>query len=202
MLTRLCNSCILKVKYHPCNQVNLPGHAARMKGIHMTRTAPDPPGSEANHADRNEILPDGHPQQCSRPCCQLKRRVKVPVSLCGKHHQQLRRGTLLLDGVEADINLLPEDGVFDAIAVEIAARGYRKVKLTHRERMVAAALILNGPGVGLAPGAQGEIVHERLGVPRNIAYRLIDQVKEDGIDVAGVRFYDEPVNIQDTTEAS
>ena len=38
--------------------------------------------------------------------------------------------------------LLPDDGIIDPVAVEIAAAGTRRVRLTGPERRVAAALIL------------------------------------------------------------
>ena len=38
--------------------------------------------------------------------------------------------------------LLPDDGIIDPVAVEIAARGTRRVRLTARERRAAAALIV------------------------------------------------------------
>lgn len=150
-------------------------------------------------SDRNVAVPDGHPLQCSRPGCCTKRRVTVPVSLCAMHRQQLVRGTLILDGVvNPDLMLLPEDGVLDTMAVEIAAKGYRLVKLTYRERLLAAALIMEGDWAIPV----GEVIRERLGVPRSIAWRLIDQVREAGIDVSGVLFYDADVNNQVSQEAS
>jgi len=42
--------------------------------------------------------------------------------------------------------LLPEDGVIDPVAVEIAARGTRRVRLTATERRMAAAVILDRGG--------------------------------------------------------
>lgn len=38
--------------------------------------------------------------------------------------------------------VLPEDGITDPVAIEIAASGARRVALTWRERQAAAALIL------------------------------------------------------------
>lgn len=38
--------------------------------------------------------------------------------------------------------LLPDDGIIDPVAVEIAAAGTRRVRLTAPERRAAAALIL------------------------------------------------------------
>jgi hypothetical protein len=38
--------------------------------------------------------------------------------------------------------LLPDDGIIDPVAVEIAARGTRRVRLTAPERRAAAALVL------------------------------------------------------------
>jgi hypothetical protein len=42
--------------------------------------------------------------------------------------------------------LLPDDGIIDPIAVEIAAAGTRPVALTPAERRLAAAAILARPG--------------------------------------------------------
>lgn len=42
--------------------------------------------------------------------------------------------------------LLAEDGIIDPVAVEIAARGTRRVRLTPAERRMAAALILDRGG--------------------------------------------------------
>ncbi|MGK5559192.1 hypothetical protein ACSNOI_47105, partial [Actinomadura kijaniata] len=42
--------------------------------------------------------------------------------------------------------LLPDDGIVDYIAVEIAASGHRPVRLTRTERLLAAALILAAGG--------------------------------------------------------
>jgi hypothetical protein len=42
--------------------------------------------------------------------------------------------------------LLPEDGIIDPVAIEIAARGTRRVRLTTTERRMAAVLILDRGG--------------------------------------------------------
>lgn len=41
---------------------------------------------------------------------------------------------------------LPEDGIIDELAIEIAAKGIRPVALTRTERRIAAALILTAGG--------------------------------------------------------
>jgi hypothetical protein len=46
-----------------------------------------------------------------------------------------------------DLYLIPEDGVIDMIAVDIAASGIRPVRLTDRERMLAARRILAAGGM-------------------------------------------------------
>lgn len=53
--------------------------------------------------------------------------------------------------------VLPDDGIIDPIAVEIAARGIRRVALTPAERLVAAAVIL-------AHGGTPNLVSKRLHV--------------------------------------
>lgn len=55
----------------------------------------------------------------------------------------------------ADAWLLPDDGIIDPIAVEIAANGERPVKLTAPERRAAAEIIL-------ALGGTVAVVAERL----------------------------------------
>jgi hypothetical protein len=42
--------------------------------------------------------------------------------------------------------VIPDDGIIDAVAVEIAARGQRPVRLTRPERRAAAARILASGG--------------------------------------------------------
>jgi DNA-binding NarL/FixJ family response regulator len=42
--------------------------------------------------------------------------------------------------------LLPDDGIIDPVAVEVAAAGTRRVRLTVSERRLAAALILTRGG--------------------------------------------------------
>ena len=53
--------------------------------------------------------------------------------------------------------LLPEDGIVDELAVEIAATGTRRVALTPTERLAVAARIL-------AAGGTPYLISKRLGV--------------------------------------
>jgi len=46
------------------------------------------------------------------------------------------------DQPRSDAWMLPDDGIIDRVAVEIAAKGERRVKLTAPERRAAAELIL------------------------------------------------------------
>lgn len=55
----------------------------------------------------------------------------------------------------ADAWMLPDDGIIDPIAVEIAAKGERRVALTAPERHAAAQIIL-------ARGGTVAVVAERL----------------------------------------
>lgn len=54
-----------------------------------------------------------------------------------------------------DVWMLPDDGIIDPVAVEIAAKGERRVALTAPERRAAAELIL-------ARGGTVNVVAERL----------------------------------------
>jgi hypothetical protein len=151
-------------------------------------------------ADRNREVPDDDPLQCSQGGCRTIRRVTVPVALCAKHRQKLVRGTLVLEAsTSLDTSLLEEDGIIDPVAVEIAAKGFRRVNLTQRERLLATALIMEVPRTPSDTPPVGEVIHERLGVPRDVAWLLIKQVRESGIDVSGVQLYAEDVNNQDPT---
>ena len=66
--------------------------------------------------------------------------------------------------------VLPEDGIVDEIAVEIAASGHRRVALTRTERRLAAARIL-------AQGGTVCDVATRLHLSWTTARALVDQVK-------------------------
>jgi len=54
-----------------------------------------------------------------------------------------------------DAWMLPDDGIIDRVAVEIAAKGERRVRLTAPERRVAAEIIL-------ARGGTVTVIAERL----------------------------------------
>ncbi len=57
--------------------------------------------------------------------------------------------------LRGDAWILPDDGIIDQVAVEIAARGERKVALTAPERYAAAEMIL-------ARGGTVAVIAERL----------------------------------------
>jgi hypothetical protein len=61
--------------------------------------------------------------------------------------------------------VLPEDGIVDLVAVEIAAAGTRRVWLTLRERRLAAALIM-------ARGGTANDISARLHVNGSVARAL------------------------------
>jgi len=65
----------------------------------------------------------------------------------------------------ADEWLLPDDGIIDHVAVEIAAKGERRVALTAPERREAAELIL-------ARGGTVNVVAERLCMSEHAATAL------------------------------
>ena len=66
--------------------------------------------------------------------------------------------------------LLPDDGIIDPVAVEIAAAGTRRVALTRPERRAAAALIL-------ARGGTAADLADRLHVSGNTAARLAAAIR-------------------------
>lgn len=64
-----------------------------------------------------------------------------------------------------DAWMLPDDGIIDQVAVEIAATGERRVKLTAPERRAAAELIL-------ARGGTVKVIAERLCMSEHAATAL------------------------------
>lgn len=64
-----------------------------------------------------------------------------------------------------DAWMLPDDGIIDPIAVEIAAKGERPVALTAPERRAAAEIIL-------ARGGTVNVIAERLCMTDRAAYAL------------------------------
>ena len=73
--------------------------------------------------------------------------------------------------------LLPEDGIIDPVAVEIAARGTRRVRLTAAERRLAAALIL-------ARGGSPADLARRLCMSGNAASALAASIRATGTSAA------------------
>jgi hypothetical protein len=65
--------------------------------------------------------------------------------------------------------LLPEDGVHDPIAIELAATGERSVALTESERRIAAGLILTA-------GGTPNLIAKRLHMAHANARALADQI--------------------------
>ncbi len=61
---------------------------------------------------------------------------------------------------------LPEDGIIDPVAIEIAATGARPVQLTPAERRLAAARIL-------ARGGGASLIAKRLHVSGSTARRFV-----------------------------
>lgn len=68
--------------------------------------------------------------------------------------------------------LLPEDGIIDPVAVEIAAAGTRRVRLTAAERRLAAALIL-------ARGGSAQHIARRLHMSGRSAQELAAAIRAD-----------------------
>jgi DNA-binding CsgD family transcriptional regulator len=65
--------------------------------------------------------------------------------------------------------LLPEDGIVDPVAIDLAARGVRPVALTPTERRIAAARIL-------AAGGSATTLGRRLRMSHGTARALIDRI--------------------------
>ncbi|MEU8303420.1 hypothetical protein AB0C84_07635 [Actinomadura sp. NPDC048955] len=76
-------------------------------------------------------------------------------------------------GTGAGPLMLPEDGIVDPIAIEIAASGTRPVALTHTERVLAAARIL-------AAGGGANTIAARLHVSGSTARTLAHQARRIG----------------------
>jgi hypothetical protein len=70
----------------------------------------------------------------------------------------------------ADEWLLPDDGIVDPIAVEIAAKGERRVSLTAPERRAAAEMIL-------ARGGTVKLITERLCMTEHAATALAYMIR-------------------------
>lgn len=65
--------------------------------------------------------------------------------------------------------LLPEDGVIDPVAIELAATGERSVALTETERRLAAGLILDA-------GGTPNLIAKRLHMAHCNARALADEI--------------------------
>jgi hypothetical protein len=73
---------------------------------------------------------------------------------------------------DPDVWLLPDDGITDLIAIEVAARGVRQVRLTLRERLLAVEWML-------AHGRPKWAVVQNLSLPNeHAATALIRRVQE------------------------
>lgn len=125
---------------------------------------------------RNEQLPEGDPDACSRPDCRTRRRVVTPVPLCSRHLAQLRRARDIVQVGDALLlaEELDEDGqpIIDGIAVEMLAKGWRVVRATWTERALAASWI-----VEQHPDNAVSLVSERMGIDPETAYQLTEAVR-------------------------
>jgi hypothetical protein len=89
--------------------------------------------------------------------------------LCDRCRKRLAR-----EKPDIDPEPLPEDGIVDFVAVEIAAKGWRRVRLTKRERTLAAALIM----VHARENA-GDVIMKRLNVSRVTALKLVRLARQE-----------------------
>jgi hypothetical protein len=82
--------------------------------------------------------------QCSK--CQRQRSRDD-----AKHYARIkaRKVMALVPGEGQDDWLLPDDGIVDEVAVNVAAHGIRKVRLTAKERLLAATEIMFWGGSNL-----------------------------------------------------
>jgi hypothetical protein len=98
---------------------------------------------------------------------------------CESHYRRMMRAqrgrgkvTRWTDPIP-DLWVIPEDGIVDELAVELAASGERCVRLTHKERRLATARIL-------AHGGTPSLVYERLGLTSlSAAVSLVERVRDD-----------------------
>ena len=113
--------------------------------------------------------------KCDECAAQARARKK-----CESHYRRMMRAqrgrgkvTRWTDKIP-DLWLIPEDGVVDELAVELAASGERRVRLTHHERRLATARIL-------AHGGTPSLVYERLGLTSmSAAKSLVERVRNFG----------------------
>jgi hypothetical protein len=75
--------------------------------------------------------------------------------------------------------VIPDDGIIDAIAIQIAVCGQRRVRLTPMERRLAAALIV-------ANGGTAYRVAKCLGISSCTAHTLVDSIAADPPELAEV----------------
>jgi hypothetical protein len=100
---------------------------------------------------------------------------------CENHYRRMMRAqrgrkevTRWTDKIP-DLWVIPEDGIVDELAVELAASGERRVRLTHMERRLATARILTH-------GGTPSLVYERLGLTSMSAARsLVERVRGSDI---------------------
>jgi hypothetical protein len=129
---------------------------------------------EAVRARNVQELPDGHPKQCSSPNCKIRQKAHL---LCMRHLSQLLRGTFTGlpdadDRRDTGAWLIPDDGIIDDVAVDVAARGQRLVCLTRTERKLAARRIL-------AEGGTYAQVARNLGCGKDMASALVRELTRE-----------------------
>jgi hypothetical protein len=132
------------------------------------------------HPVSTATVPDGDPRQCRRPTC---KRIKKAHGLCAKDAARWLRGTYTEDGTDRSVPgwQIPDDGIIDEIAIDIAATGQRRVRLTPTELRLAARRII-------ASGFKAKTLEARLGISRSYAQDLVTELstssKETGVDNA------------------
>ena len=94
----------------------------------------------------------------------------MSVDLTAAPHRGTPATKLAPAGKSTAARVLPEDGIVDPIAIEIAASGTRPVALTHTERVLAAARIL-------AAGGSANTIAVRLHVSGSTARTLAHQAR-------------------------
>ena len=80
---------------------------------------------------------------------------------------------------------LPDDGIVDIVAVDIATAGHRIVRLTRTERLLATANIIDNAEPDTTDVELRHIIQARLGLPGGSrgykqAVRLVENIRQHG----------------------
>ena len=79
-------------------------------------------------------------------CARCRKRTAEAVAKSRRKRRAKQIISKATDGARVDKTLLADDGLEDEVAVDIAVSGERRVRLTARERLLAAMAILKNGG--------------------------------------------------------